>query len=296
MKITDKVYKADGGCTVALGTFDGVHLGHRRVIETAKQFGLPVVVVTTAQNPQGVLFSGKKRRIFSEETTNTIFESLGVDGIIRLDFNDIRNMEPQAYLDMLVGQLGAKNIVFGFNFRFGKGASGNADTVCEYGIQNNIGVKVCDAVTFGDEAISSTRIRAAIEEGDMVSAAQMLGRNYSIDFPVVHGDARGRKMGFPTANQMFDEEFVLPRFGVYASRVTVGSTTYNAVTNIGIRPTFISPVVLAETYLDGFEGDLYSKRVEVMLLRHLRDEKKFDCIDALTEQLTLDLEQAKNIK
>ncbi len=294
MIVTDKIYKVGGGCTVALGTFDGVHLGHRRVIETAKQFGLPVVVVTTAQNPQGVLFSGKKRRIFSEETANAIFADLGVDGLIRLDFNDIRNMEPQAYLDMLVGQLGAKNIVFGFNFRFGKGASGNADTVIEYATQHNTGVRVCDAVTFGDEAISSTRIRTAIEEGDMVSAAQMLGRDYSIDFPVVHGDARGRKMGFPTANQVFDEEYVLPRFGVYASKVTVGKVTYSAVTNVGIRPTFLSPVVLAETYLDGFEGDLYSKRVEVMLLKHLRDEIKFDSLDALKTQLSLDLQRSKD--
>ncbi len=296
MTTTDRIYRVDGGCTVALGTFDGVHLGHRRVIETAKQFGLPVVVVTTAQNPQGVLFSGNKRRIFSEKATDGIFESLGVDGIIRLDFNDIRDMEPQAYLDMLVDRLGAKNIVFGFNFRFGKGASGNADTVCKYGIQHNIGVKVCDAVTYEGETISSTRIRAAIEAGDMEAAAQMLGRNYSIDFTVVHGDARGREMGFPTANQVFGDDFSLPRFGVYASRVTVDSISYNAVTNVGVRPTFLSPVVLAETYIDGFEGDLYSKTVEVQLLKHLRDEKKFDSIDALTKQLFLDLEQAKNIE
>ena len=296
MRITDKIFRVDGGCTVALGTFDGVHLGHRRVIETAKQFALPVVVVTTAQNPQGVLFSGKKRRIFSENTTDAIFESLGVDGVIRLDFNDIRDMEPQAYLDMLVGQIGAKSIVFGFNFRFGKGASGNADTVIDYGMKNGIGVKVCDAVTFDGEAISSTRIRTAIEEGDMELAAQLLGRSFSIDFPIVHGDARGREIGLPTANQRFSADFVLPRFGVYASKVTVDSVNYNAVTNVGIRPTFLSPVALAETYIDGFEGDLYSRSVEVQLLKHLRDERKFDSIDALTEQLSFDLEQAKNIE
>lgn len=296
MTVTDKAYKTPGGCTAALGTFDGVHLGHRHVLQTARQFGLPAVVVTFAQNPQSVLRTGEKRRIFSTQTANAIFEELGVSGVIRFDFNDIRDMEPDAFLDKLVQDIGAKNIVCGFNFRFGKGAAGDADIIVRYGRSHGIGVRICDAVTFGGDAISSTRIRRAIEQGDLDTASKMLGRGYSIDFPVSHGDARGRTIGFPTANQIYEEEFVVPRFGVYASRATVCGRTYPSITNVGVRPTFLSPVVLAETYLDGFQGNLYDARVAVHLLRHLRDEVKFDSLDELKAQIASDLAQSKNEK
>ncbi len=296
MTVTNKIFKVEGGCTVALGTFDGVHLGHRRVIEKAKKFGLPVVVVTTSQNPQDVLSGGiSKRRIFSEDKVNAIFEGLGVEAIIKLDFNDIKSMEPVAYLDMLTEKLGAENIVFGFNFRFGRGAVGNTVTALDYAVAHGMGIHVCEPVKLMDEPISSTRIRAALEKGNMMLAAQMLGCDYTIDLPVVHGDARGRTMGYPTANQIFGEEYTLPKFGVYASRTTVDGVTYTSVTNVGIRPTFLSDVALAETYIDGFCGDLYEKHIEVALVEHLRDEVKFNSLDELKAQLTLDLERAKGI-
>ncbi len=293
MIVTDKVIAISGGCTVALGTFDGVHLGHRAVINAAREFGLPVVVVTSAQNPQSILGQVKKSRISSAECNDRIFADIGVSAVIRFDFEDIRSLSPDEYLDILVDQIGAKNIVFGFNFRFGRCASGDAQTAHDYCEKRGIGLKVCDEVCVEGDTVSSTRIRACIEAGDMQLAKRLLGRAYSVDFEVVHGDGRGRTMMIPTANQEFADDYVLPRFGVYASRTLIGGKTYASVTNIGVRPTFLSPVVLAETYVDGFDGSLYGEKPTVELTEFIRGERKFESIEQLRQQILLDIEKSK---
>lgn len=292
---SDKPVRFPEGCIAALGTFDGVHEGHRQVLAAAGEAGLPVVVVTSAQNPQSLLHRQVKHRIFSTEQVDAIFESLGVAAVIRFDFAEIRPLSPTEYLDGLVTGLNAKGFACGFNFRFGKGASGNADTLRAYGKERGLSVSVTPPVLIGDEPASSTRIRAAIAQGDMALADVLLGAPYRLEEPVIHGDARGRTLGFPTANQAFPADSVLPKFGVYATEVSVDGVAYPAVTNVGIRPTYRSPVVLAETFLSGFDGDLYGRRISVVFKRFLRPERRFASPEELIRQMTLDLEQAKRI-
>ncbi len=288
MIVTDKLYNS-GSCIAALGTFDGVHIGHSEVIKKALQFGLPVVVVTSKQNPRG---SG---RILSDTLCNQKFEQLGISGIVRLDFENIRNMSAEEYLDMLCNELGAVGFASGFNFHFGKGAMGNADTLKEYSIKHNLKCAVCDSVDIDGLPVSSTRIRNAIADGDVDTARKLLGGFYAIDFEVKHGAARGREMGFPTINQPYSDIYALPKFAVYASYTEIDGKRYPAVTNVGVKPTFNGNTVIAETHICGYDGDIYGKKPIVHLVRFIRNEVKFDSTEALIAQISKDKAQAIGI-
>ena len=281
MIVTDKLYNS-GNCIAALGTFDGVHIGHSEVIKKALQFGLPVVVVTSKQNPRG---SG---RILSDSLCDRKFEQLGVSGVVRLDFEDIRNMSARDYLDMLCKELGAIGFASGFNFHFGKGALGNADTLKEYALQKGLKCAVCDSVDIDGIPVSSTRIRKTIAEGDMDAASKLLGDYYAIDFEVEHGAARGREMGFPTINQPYSEIYGLPKFAVYASFTEIDGKRYPAVTNVGVKPTFNGDTVIAETHICGYNGDIYGQKPVIHLVRFIRNEVRFDGTEDLTAQILKD--------
>lgn len=288
MIVTDKLYKS-GSCIAALGTFDGVHIGHSEVIKKALLFGLPVVVVTSKQNPRG---SG---RILSDALCDLKFEQLGVSGVVRLNFEDIRNMSAEEYLDMLCNELGAVGFASGFNFHFGKGAKGNAETLKEYALQKGLKCAVCDSVDIDGQPVSSTRIRKAIADGDVDTAKKLLGGFYAIDFEVRHGAARGRDMGFPTINQPYSEIYALPKFAVYASYADIDGKRYPAVTNVGVKPTFNGDTVIAETHICGYEGDIYGKNPVVYLVRFIRNEVKFDSTEDLIAQISKDKAQAIDI-
>lgn len=281
-------------CIVALGTFDGVHIGHARVIEAAKRHGLPVVVVTSMQNPKFVL-SGIGARIISPSLCNEAFDMLGVQAVIRLDFNEIKNMTPIEYLEILTDKIGAVGFACGYNFRFGKSASGTAKTISEYAKENGFVFDICDEVDIDGLSVSSTRIRDLIANGNIKYANTLLGRPYAFDFEVIHGDARGRTIGFPTLNQQYPDGYLLPKFGVYASRVTVNNQCYASITNVGIRPTFKVDQALAETTIDGFNGNLYGKHIKTELIEFIRPEKKFGSLEALKTQIQNDIESSKRI-
>ncbi len=294
MTVTDKLYNT-GGCIAALGTFDGVHLGHCAVINSAAQHSLPVVVVTSKQNPRQIL-SGGSGRILSENQCDSMFESLGVSGVVRLDFEGIRNMSAEDYLDMLCSKLGAVGFAAGYNFKFGKNASGSAQTLKEYADKHCLVCTVCSSVDADGSSVSSTRIRNALAEGNIPLAEKLLNRRYCIDFEVVHGDKRGRQMGFPTINQPYPENFALPRFGVYASTVKIDEIVYPAVTNIGVKPTFgYHNITAAETHICGYNGDVYGARPTVCLVEFIRPEMKFDSTEALIAQINSDIVKAKAI-
>ena len=286
MKITDCLFNS-GGCIAALGTFDGVHHGHVAVINAAKEYNLPVVVVTSKQNPKQVL-SGKGGRILSASLCDSVFEQLGVSAVIRLDFAQIRDMQPNEYLDMLRDRLGAVGFVCGFNFKFGYKATGNVDVLSRYCNQNGLFFKACDSVDIDGAPVSSTRIRQAIAQGDMLTAKGLLGDFYRIDFEVSHGDARGRKLGFRTINQLYGEDFSLPRFGVYATVAVIDGKRYAAVTNVGTKPTFGINQVSAETHICGYNGDLYGLSPTVEFAQFIRDEIRFDSADKLIAQIEHD--------
>ena len=255
---------------VAIGDFDGMHRAHNIVCTGAER-----VIIYCVHNR----FSLLQKSIFRRRYPTAVFA----------DFNAIRNMEGRQFVeDVLIGRFGAGMVLCGFNFRFGKNAAWDAMRLRAYLEDRGIWVRILEHQDYQGAPISSTRIRAAVQAGEMEQAAAMLGYNFTFENPVLHGDARGRTIGYPTINQQYPDGLVLPKFGVYESRILVGDTWYRGFTNIGVRPTWQVETPLAETHIFDYNGDLYGQTVQVELVRYLRPEQKFSSIGALREQLDHD--------
>ena len=288
MKVLQSPIFFENGCAAALGTFDGVHLGHQRVISVAVKSGFtPVVIMIMQKN--------RKKRIFSDELNFSFLEKLGVDTVICLDLDEIRDMTPDEYLEMLYGKMNVRLFICGENHRFGKGACGSYEDISRFCARKGIESKRCETVTVNGITASSTAIRECIMNGDMKSAYSLMGHCYAIDFSVIKGDGRGHKMGFPTINQQYADEYILPKFGVYAGVAIVDDKEYPAVLNVGIRPTFLTDKPLAETNIIGYSGDLYDKKVKVMFKEYIRNEKKFASLDEIISAIENDKNECLRI-
>ena len=294
-----KYLDGDRGTCVALGNFDGIHLGHRAIIEacarTAREEGLLSLVWSFRRHPEHILKgSFSSGNIISLSDKEEIMTDLGIGHIIWENFESVRFLSPEEFCQtILLKKLYAKKVFCGFNFTFGKNGAGNADFLKEYLTPLGVEVIALDPVTQGGEPISSTRIRALLSDGNMEQAAQLLGRPYSIRFPVLHGKHLGTKIGFPTLNQSFPEEYVVPKKGVYAVRMILDGKSYPGVCNVGNRPTVDqNGETLAETHLFDFSGDLYGKKVKVEFFSFLRPEKRFSSLEELKKQITKDRENA----
>lgn len=271
---------------IALGTFDGIHKGHLAVLWSALESKVDKkVVVTFAAPPMKV---GAKL-IMPENIKEKEFLRLGFDEILLLDFQEVKDMSPTEFLCMLKEKYNIKTISCGFNYRFGKKAEGNTEFLQKWAEENGVECKTIPPVMFEGEPISSTRIRLSIEQGDMEKASKMLGYDYFIESPVINGDARGRQMGFPTANQIPQSLEVLPKFGVYKTECEVDGKKYSSITNIGIRPTYKTDVPIAETHIVDFSGDIYGKTIRVSFKQFIREEKKFHSLEEVKEQIKKDL-------
>ncbi len=298
------------GAVVAIGNFDGVHLGHRAVIGEAG------AIAHATARPWGVLtFEPHPRAFFAPGTppfrltpfhakARQIF-ALGVDSIFVQQFNKaFSSLTAEDFIEkVLVGGIGARHVVCGYDFVFGKGRGGNCEMLLSYGQKFGFDFTAVRAQTFksdqDDLAYSSTGIREALTAGDPRTAARILGRTFEIEGRVIAGDQRGRTIGFPTANIALGT-YLRPARGVYAVRVRVDdeggeSREFNGVANLGKRPTFAGEADLLEVFLFDFEGDLYGKRLGVGLVDFLRPEKKFDGIDQLKAQIAADSEKARQI-
>ena len=284
---------------VALGTFDGLHKGHMSVINKAavqRNNGLLPVILLFSEHPMKVitgnspkeLFTGRIKRRETEKTDCIPYE---------ISFERIRDMSPgEFFKDILINELNAGFVSCGFNFKFGKDGSGDVVTLSKLCREHEITLSVSDEVDFKGECISSTRIRQALENGDIKNANEMLGRYFSYDFEVVSGDRRGgAKLGFPTINQFFPDNFIIPKFGVYASVTFIGGKMLPSMTNIGIRPTIGGGKPRSETNIFGFSGDLYGTNTEVALISYVRPEIKFSSLDALKSQMKSDGEKILTI-
>ena len=255
---------------VALGDFDGMHLAHKTVVTGAKN-----VTIYCVNNR----FSLLQKSIFEERFPNAVFA----------DFDTIKTMTADEFVDrILVDELGAELLLCGYNFRFGKGARWTAFDLRKMLESRDIWVRILEHLDYEDAPISSSRIRACVESGDIEKANGMLGYSFTFESPVVHGDERGRTIGFPTVNQHLPAGLVQPKFGVYQSRVIIDGTAHDAFTNIGIRPSWQVEEPLCESHIFDYAGDLYGKTVRVELLRYLREEKQFSSVDELKEQLIYD--------
>lgn len=286
MKCFEELKASEGQLAAALGSFDGLHLGHRQVIgNTLSSPGLRPAVVTFRQNPSVLLQKKPAPLLTTNGQKLSLLEDMGIDAVYLLSFDRVRNMEPEDFIAELHETCRVKKICCGFNFRFGKNGRGDVEllkTLCQ---KWSMELCVVPPVQVGGEPVSSTRIRAALEQGDVQEAGQLLGRPFGYDFTVTHGRQLGRTWGTPTINQPFPQGYVLPRFGVYASLVEVDGKKYYGVTNIGVKPTVGSDCALSETWIPEFSGDLYGKNIPVELLDFIRPERKFDSLDELKNEI-----------
>ena len=288
---------------VALGNFDGVHLGHqavvRRAVEEGSRRGAKVVAATFDPHPRVVLAPGSEPRLLTTlELRREELLGYGVDVVWAIRFDEaLSRKSPEEFVrDVLVGEIGASAVVVGENFRFGHRAAGDFRELERLmrgfgGEAYAVPVRSED----GEAPISSTRIRRLVGEGEVAEAARLLGRPYVLRGEVVVGDKRGRIIGFPTANVLADPAQVVPARGVYAGLVRVGKDTYAACTNIGVAPTFERRESRVEAYLLGFEGDLYGLEVDVSFLERIREEKRFSGVEELKRQISRDVEAARRL-
>lgn len=278
---------------IALGTFDGLHKGHQAVLNAALSFkDLTPVAVTFPEPPKRRTQSTFVPMLLSVQKKNEMLKTMGFSEIFVLDYDEVHDIEPSDFLDMLFGKYEVKAVVCGFNYRFGKGGQGDAALLSHYCSEHGAEAVVVPATTVSGQTVSSSLIRELIANGDISFANTLLGRPFSFDSEVIHGEERGRTMGFPTINQQLDEQLATPAFGVYATAVTIDGKDYPGVTNIGIRPTFLLKKPLCETYIIGFEGDLYSKTITIKLLSFMREEQRFQSLEELVYAIENDKEKA----
>tara|TARA_B100000686_G_scaffold353454_1_gene459154 strand:- start:795 stop:1703 length:909 start_codon:yes stop_codon:yes gene_type:complete len=288
---------------LVLGNFDGVHRGHQALVELAGK-----IAAKADDRPVGILsFTPHPRRFFVPDSApdrlcNDVqkrewLKAAGADFVSLEPFDaDIAAMSPETFVrDLLVKTYAPHTVIVGYNFRFGQGRAGSAETLKELGQTYGFQVHIAEAVTADGSVISSSRIRALISAGDLDAAAELLGRPFTISGPVVHGDKRGREIGYPTANQTLNA-YLRPPYGIYAVRVqTADKHWHNGVANLGVRPMFAVETPLLETFIFDFDGMIYDQRLDVALIARLRDEKKFASIEALVIQMDKDSQTARRL-
>lgn len=281
---------------VALGNFDGLHVGHRAVITQMMHCAGQAAPAVLKFREHPALTEGAKPFLLMSEAD--CVKRLQAQGIFVLtyDYPAVRSLSPEEFVRcILKDELRASSVSCGYNYRFGKDAAGDSQMLCSLCEKYGIRVAVSPEICFRGKPVSSTAIREALLRGDMTTANGMLGEPYSYDYTVVLGDQRGRLLGAPTINQFFPQEILVPRYGVYASMVETEGKKYAAVTNIGLRPTIGHSKPRSETYIEGFRGDLYGKNPRVSLLEYMRPEIKFDSLEQLGAQIAADAKEAARI-
>jgi riboflavin kinase / FMN adenylyltransferase len=292
----DEVAAAPNGRAIAIGTYDGVHVGHRRVIASALEWaqsnGVPAMVVTFDPHPLQVLQPASAPPVMTPPGVKAdVIGSLGVDELLFLPFDEeFSRMEAESFCsDVLAGRLGVRHVSVGENFRFGHGARGDANLLKS---RPEFETDVVLLVEHGEGAVSSSRIRELLSQGDVAQAAELLGAPFQLEGRVVKGDERGRELGVPTANVQPAPDQLIPGVGIYAGQVL----DRPAAISVGVRPTFESDgQLLIEAHLLDFDGDLYGKTVRVTFLERLRDELRFDSADELVEQMQRDVERVREV-
>ncbi len=290
---------------MTLGNFDGIHRGHQAVmIEAAKvadRLGAPLCVLTQEPHPRAFFRPETPPfRLSSLRTKASYLEAFGVDVMVVLHFDAVlaATLAQDFVMDILIGRLGVRHVVVGYDYRFGKGRGGGTDVLRHMGDMEGFGVTVVEPSETGGLIHSSTAIRDALMGGRPFEAGALLGHWWAIDGRVQEGDQRGRTIGFPTANLPIDN-LLKPRLGVYAVRVRIEDGPdhgrYDAVANIGVRPTIGTEHVLFEIHLLDFSGDLYGRHLHAEIVEFIRPERKFDGLDALKTQIAADAAEARRI-
>lgn len=287
--------------SLAVGFFDGVHRGHQAVIHSAiskaKELNVQSAVMTFDPHPSIVL-GGRKEKVFYITPLQQkihIFEELGVDTVFVVQFtSDFAKLTPEEFINFFIRGLNVVHVTAGFDFSFGAFGKGNMDTMKELS-NGEYGVTVVEKLTDDEEKISSTRIRKSLQDGDMEEVHHLLGRPFAVPGIVVHGDKRGRTIGFPTANIQSQEGSFIPATGVYAVRILVQDEWYDGVCNVGYKPTFKNPEdkqLSIEVHILDFNKNIYGEEVVVGWYKRIRSEQKFDGIESLKAQIEKDKQEA----
>ena len=282
MKVARQPEELPGGeRVVAIGSFDGVHVGHRRVLQAARDAGAPATVVTFWPHPRLVL-GNRVELLCTLERRLELLEEQEVDEVLVVEFTpELARLEPQEFADSLLRQIGARTIAVGEDFRFGRRASGDPALLAGMGFD----VRVVETV----EGASSTRVRELLGAGDVVGAAALLGRPAEIEGTVVLGYQRGGTLGYPTANLDVPDNLLVPAYGIYAGE----ALSHRAAMSIGVNPHYGGHERRVEPYLLDFDGDLYGRRLVVELWQRLRDERAFESEEELVAQIARDVEQTQ---
>lgn len=298
--ITDPTTPLEFDTVVTIGVFDGVHIGHRKIfdllVEKAHAKGVKSLVVTFDPHPITVLKGTALQLIVPLEERIRLLEDSGVDLVVCFTFSkEFSEISAERFFtDIIVSKLRAKSIFVGPNFFFGKNREGDLNMLHRLGEEHGVETNVVEPAVLDSGIVSSTIVRNLITEGRLSEVGDLLGRPYSIAGKVIEGERRGRQLGFPTANVETPWQ-LLPKMGVYATIAELGNRRFQSITNVGIRPTFGHNSLLIETHIFDFNDDIYGEPIRVHFIERLRDEKKFDGIDALSLQISKDVEHAKRV-
>lgn len=295
----------DRGAAAAIGNFDGVHLGHQAVIDIARTAAIasqaPLGVMTFEPHPRSYFSNDNNPfRLMNAEAKANRLQKIGVEKLYEIQFNAaLANLSARDFAQTIIAdQLGLAHVVVGYDFCFGQGRTGNAKSLVAFGDDMGFGVTIVPMLSLGTSEVSSTAIRTALSEGRPRAAADMLGHWHRLENTVLHGEKRGRELGYPTANMSIDGLHP-PKFGVYAVKITVRDGPhkgcYNGAASIGVRPMFGENTANCETYIFDFSGDLYGTHISVALVEYLRPEMKFDGLDDLITQMDADCVRAREL-
>ncbi len=285
---------------VALGNFDGVHLGHRKLIEmtikTAKENNLRSAIFTFSENPKTVFSGGGVKRIMHDAEKIKMLEDMGIDILFNVPFDEnTMTMSPMNFLsDILIDKINMKHLFCGFNFRFGYRGEGDVNFLLKHSKEFGYALNVMSEFRIDDNVVSSSLIRKKITNGDMQSCAELLGRKYRMSGVVVEGNRIGKDIGFPTSNLPIDESLVAPENGVFATYCIYENQKYPSITNIGTKPTIPGEHKKnLETHIFDFDKELYGKAITVEFVHKIREERKFSSLINLSEQIAIDCTEVK---
>lgn len=281
---------------VTIGVFDGVHIGHRTILSRLLAAGYPTTVLTFDPHPAEVLAPGTDPRLITTiEERIEILRGIGIETVAVVDLSEIRYLGPEQFVEqVLLDRLGARLVVVGSDFQFGKDRAGDCDFLIDAGRRHGFDVEVAELYG-SDGVVSSTRIRNLIEEGDVDGAATLLGSRFRLGNVVGSGDHRGRGMGFPTANLDPPPRKVIPGNGIYAAFAHLGEETHPAAVNVGTRPTFGGNRLLIEAFLLDFDRDIYGQWLDLEFVDRLRPELRFESVEALVEVMRDDVDRVRQV-
>lgn len=288
MRIFRDLTPCENETAVALGYFDGIHLGHKAVLSEAlkaKKRGLTPAAFTFSSTPKS---KDKNAQLLTKDEKIASLEKIGIEVLYILEFEDLKGKSPDEFIHRIIKNVfNAREVFCGYNYRFGRRKSGDTETLKLLCAQDNIRVKICPPVKLGDTVVCSTEIRNALKNGDINSANALLGYDFGLKSKVIKGNHIGSKIDTPTVNQVFEDGIILPKFGVYASIVTIDDKKFIGVTNIGVKPTVGNRnLPNCETWMPEYKGgDLYGKIIDVRLKEFIRPERKFNNLEELKAEI-----------